>query len=78
MVNKNKLMSFAVANGLNQRTLSILIRNSENTFSKKINGKIPFSTDEVIRICEECKINDIQDKVDIFLCQVSQKWDKSV
>ena len=40
---------------------------SKNTLSKKVNGIVPFNTDEVICICEILNIHDNYEKASIFL-----------
>lgn len=72
MINKKRLLSYMALSGHNYRTLSIALGINKNTFGNKINGKVPFNTYEVARICEVCNINDPQAKIDIFLSGMTQ------
>ena len=40
---------------------------SKNTLNSKVNGKIPFNTDEIERICTSLSIVDPVEKASIFL-----------
>ena len=40
---------------------------SKNTLNSKVNGKIPFNTVEIERICEKLGIHDGAEKASIFL-----------
>ena len=72
MINKRLLKSYMALSGHNNRTLSIALGVSKNTIGDKINGKTPFNTCEVARICELCNITDPQAKIDIFLSGMTQ------
>lgn len=63
----NLLKGRIVAAGYNQKTIATLINMSPNTFGKKINGKTPFNTDEIGKICEVLLISSDQEKIEIFL-----------
>lgn len=61
-----------VAAGYTQNSLATAmtkkgVKISKNTLSKKINGIVPFNTDEVICICDLCNIVDNDEKAYIFL-----------
>ena len=64
---KNLLLSEMSRQGHTQRSFSRMIGMSKNTFNAKINGKRPFDTDEVERICQALSITDNTLKAQIFL-----------
>lgn len=49
-----------------QRSLAAELRMSKNTLNSKINGRIPFNTVEIERICEKLGIYDGAEKASIF------------
>lgn len=53
--------------GYSQRSLAAELGMSKNTLNSKINGKIPFNTLEIERICEKLGIVDGTEKAAIFL-----------
>ncbi len=68
----NELRGKIVAAGFSQNSLAeamtkLGIRISKNTLSKKVNGRAPFNTDEVICLCELLGIHDNDEKAYIFL-----------
>ena len=69
----NELKGKIVAAGYSQKTLAEAMSNekgikiSENTLSKKVNGRVPFDTDEVVCICALLGIHDNDEKARIFL-----------
>ena len=68
----NELKGKIVAAGYNQRTLAEAMTASgnkitKNTLSKKVNGRVPFDTDEVICLCDLLGIHDSDEKAHIFL-----------
>lgn len=67
MVNTNALKGAIVAAGHSQRSLAKLLCMSENTLGSKVNNKLEFTAEEIIRLCEKINIHDAQTKVDIFL-----------
>ena len=73
----NELKGKMVAAGYSQKSLAAAMANSgikisENTLSKKINGRVPFDTDEVVCICWLLGILDNAEKAYIFLTCPSQ------
>ena len=73
----NELKGKIVAAGYSQKTLAEAmfekgIKISENTLSKKVNGRVPFDTDEVVCICDLLSIHDNDEKAHIFLTMPSQ------
>lgn len=71
MLNANRLRGIMAEHRCSQRMLAKEIGKSENTLAKKLNGKIPFNTDEVIAICEFLHIEDPHEKAAIFLSGAS-------
>lgn len=68
----NELKGRIVAAGYTQKTLAEAMTSdgkkiSENTLSKKVNGRVPFDTDEVVCICKLLGIHDNDEKAHIFL-----------
>lgn len=63
----NKLKGKLAEAGYTQRLLAEEIGMSKNTLNSKINGKIPFNTDEIERICICLSIVDPVEKASIFL-----------
>ena len=73
----NELKGKIVAAGYSQKSLAEAMsdaghRISENTLSKKVNGRVPFDTDEVTCICSLLGIHDNDEKAYIFLTMPSQ------
>lgn len=73
----NELKGRIVAAGYSQKTLAEAMGKkgipiSENTLSKKVNGRVPFDTDEVVCICDLLRILDNDEKAHIFLSCPSQ------
>ncbi len=64
---RNKLKGKIVEAGYTQRSLAKEIGMSKNTLNSKVNGKIPFNTDEIERICVTLCIVDPMEKASIFL-----------
>ena len=54
-------------NGVSQEALAKMIGVSKSTFNRKINGRQPFNTDEIHRICAALDIQDEAEKAKIFL-----------
>jgi DNA-binding helix-turn-helix protein len=67
VVSKNLLRSRIAQNALTQKQLAELIGISPNSFSSKINGKKPFNTDEIDKICAVLHISNNIEKAKIFL-----------
>ena len=68
----NELKGKIVAAGYSQKSLAEAMttaghRISENTLSKKVNGRVPFDTAEVTCLCELLGIQDNAEKAHIFL-----------
>jgi transcriptional regulator with XRE-family HTH domain len=63
----NKLKGKIVEAGYSQRSLASELGMSKNTLNSKVNGKIPFNTNEIERICEKLGIHDGAEKAAIFL-----------
>lgn len=71
MVDVNKLRARMVLMGYTQKSLAEEmtergVKISENTLSKKMNGK-PFDTDDADVICDILKLEHPADKAEIFL-----------
>ena len=69
----NILKGKIVMAGYSQRSLAKELHMSVNTLNSKVNGKIPFDTDEVTRLCDLIHITDDAEKAYIFLTKSSQK-----
>jgi hypothetical protein len=68
----NELKGKIVAAGYSQKTLAEAmvdegVKISENTLSKKVNGRAPFDTVEIVCICKILGIEDNDEKAHIFL-----------
>lgn len=68
----NELKGKIVAAGFSQKTLAEAmagegVKISENTLSKKVNGRAPFDTNEIVCICRLLGIQDNYEKAHIFL-----------
>lgn len=64
---RNKLKGKIVEAGYTQRSLAKEVGMSKNTLNSKVNGKTPFNTDEIERICTSLSIVDPVEKASIFL-----------
>lgn len=73
-LNANFLKAKMVENGYTQSRLALEAGMSENSLSRKINGKREFKLCEVCRIC---KILNIKDPSSIFLFDSSQIRDEN-
>lgn len=63
----NKLKGKIVEAGYTQRTLAVELGMSKNTLNAKVNGKKPFNTIEIERICDKLGIDSGAEKAEIFL-----------
>lgn len=63
----NKLKGKIAEAGFSQRRLAMELGISKNTLNAKVNGRIPFNTVEIERICEKLGIRDGAEKAAIFL-----------
>ena len=70
-MNSKKLRARMIEAGYTQRALARAIGKSENTLSSKMTGKTPFTTDEVLTICDCLNIMDNCEKAQIFLSESS-------
>ncbi len=77
MLNSNKLRGKISEAGLNQRKLAQMTGISENTMSRKIQGRRCFNTDEIDKICTALKITNNLEKAEIFLSNASHKRDET-
>ena len=66
-MSSNKLKGKIAEAGYSQRSLATELGMSKNTLNAKVNGKIPFNTDEIEKICEKLGIHDRTEKAAIFL-----------
>lgn len=67
MLDTKKLKAKIVEEGLTQKDLAKKIGVSENTLTRKINGKRDFYIGEIDKICEALHISDNSLKAQIFL-----------
>lgn len=63
----NKLKGKIAEAGYSQRSLARELGISKNTLNSKVNGKVPFNTVEIERLCEKLGIYDGAEKAAIFL-----------
>lgn len=63
----NKLKGKMAEASLSQRNVAEILGMSQNTFSSRINGKTPFDTDEISKLCDILSIKSNDEKADIFL-----------
>ena len=75
-MDKNRLLSYIVKKGYNQRTLAKALGVSKNTLNSKINRKSYFDTRMISDMCELLDITDDSEKIKIFLAPASQNRDK--
>lgn len=64
----NKLKGKIAEAGFTQRSLAKALGMSKNTLNSKVNGKTPFNTLEIQKICALLHIQENAEKADIFLC----------
>lgn len=67
MLASNKLKGKIAEAGYSQRSLAAELGMSKNTLNSKVNGKIPFNTNEIEKICDKLGIHDGAEKAAIFL-----------
>ena len=67
MINVNALAGRIASAGYSKTRLAKELGVSKNTFCDKANGKRPFNTLEIERICEKLGITSGAEKADIFL-----------
>lgn len=67
MINTRKLKAAMIEAGCTQKELAEKLGISENSVSKKINGKRSFNIDEACAVCEALNIVDVVTKAQIFL-----------
>ena len=72
MLDSKKLKGKMVEAGYTQGQLAKKIGVSENTLTRKLNGKRDFTIGEVDRICDILSIHDGVTKAQIFLGRVTQ------
>ena len=65
-MNANKLRGKMAENGFTQKALAAIIGKSENSLSRKLRGKTPFNTDEIMSICDALHIDSNAEKASIF------------
>lgn len=63
----NKIFGIMAEKGISQRELAEKIGLSLETVNGRLNGRKPFKTDEVIKLCEILGITDPKTKAEIFL-----------
>lgn len=63
----NLLRAEIVAKGLTMAQVAKSVGMHRNSFSAKVNGKVQFNTDEIVRLCDFLDITDPIKKVAIFL-----------
>jgi len=71
-VRTNELKGKIVAAGYSQNSLAVAMcqagkKISKNTLSKKVSGRVPFNTDEIMCLCDLLGIVDNDEKAYIFL-----------
>ena len=66
-MNMNKLRGKIVEAGMTHEELAKACNISKSTFSRKITGRQPFDTEEIVAICNVLNIQSNDEKVEIFL-----------
>lgn len=66
-MSNNKLKGKIMEAGYSQRSLAAELGMSKNTLNAKVNGKVPFNTVEIERLCDKLGIYDGAEKASIFL-----------
>ena len=56
MTNKNLLKAAILANGYTSESIASVLSISRQSFSYKINGKRPFTSDEISKLAHELKL----------------------
>lgn len=72
MVQRNLLNGKIVSAGLTASEVAKRMNISRTTFSRKINGRGCFDTEEVMELCDILGINSDTEKCEIFLAKSSQ------
>lgn len=67
MVNTRKLRGKMAEKGYTQRTLAEKMKRNKNTLNAKINGKTPFTDEEIESACEALEIEEAAEVCRIFL-----------
>lgn len=67
MINVKKLAGCIAAAGYSKTRLAREMGMSKNTLCDKANGKRPFNTVEIERVCEKLGITSSVEKAEIFL-----------
>lgn len=75
MVNIHKLKGRMAEKGYTQRILAKRLGISDNTMSSRFKLRTAFKTDEIEIICNELGITSSEEKIDIFLPEVSRNRD---
>ena len=71
-MNVRKLRAIMAERGVTQGSLAKKSEMSENTLSRKMSGKSPFTNVDIFKICNALNITDPAVKCDIFLSETSQ------
>lgn len=66
-MNVRKLRAIMAERGVTQGSLAKQADMSENTLSRKMKGKSPFTNVDIYKICDALSITDPAVKCDIFL-----------
>lgn len=64
---RNRLKGKIAEAGYTQKSLAKALGMGRNTLNLKVNGKVPFNTQEIEAICQRLGIRDGKDKAAIFL-----------
>lgn len=67
MLDRNKFKGAVARAGMTQNALAKEMGISNNTISSRVTGKSSFSVEEVDSICKILKIEDAEEKAEIFL-----------
>ena len=66
-MNANLLRGEIVSKGMTMQEVAKYVGLSRNSFSARVQGRVPFNSNEIVRICELLQIEDASKKVSIFL-----------
>jgi len=76
-MNIDKLRGKMAEKKITQKEMAKHLGISTQAFNRKMNGKIRFSTNDAVIICQKLNIDDMAERAEIFLDIPSQKRNES-
>ena len=76
-MNIDKLRGKMAEKNVKQKEMAECMGISTQAFNKKMNGKIRFSTNDAMTICQKLNIDDLAERAEIFLDTPSQNRNES-